>query len=211
MSEELVIVVDDDPSVSSSLRWFFESFGLDVETYDSAESFLARQPLDRPACLVLDVCMPSVNGLKLQERLNQQKLEIPTIFISAHADVPMSVRALKAGALDFFEKPFETEELLRAVRRGLDLATSRRLEQARANDIDSRLRRLTPREREVLSLVTSGLSNKQVAHELGASEATIKIHRGRVMRKMEADSFADLVRLAEGLVDEDARPEPRPD
>ena len=198
----LVIVVDDDPSVSGSLRRLFGTAGLDVETYDSADSFLTRDPTDGPTCLVIDVRMPGTDGLELQETLNRSKLDKPIIFISGHSDVPTSVRALKAGAFDFFEKPFEPEALLDAVQRGLEWDAERQSMRERRAGIESRYRLLTPREREVMSLVTSGLANKQVAWELGSAEKTVKIHRGRVMEKMQADSLAELVRMADVLNDD---------
>ncbi len=199
MSDGLAIVVDDDPSVSNSLRRLFRSVGIAVETYDSAESFLTREPSVRPSCLVLDVRMPGVDGLDLQEALKRSNVDIPIVFITGHADVPMSVKALKAGAFDFLEKPFEDRELLDAVRRGIRRDSQTRRERARREDIEARFLTLTPREREVMALVASGLSNKQVAYELGAAEKTIKIHRGRVMQKMQADSLPELVRMADDL------------
>ena len=199
MSDGLAIVIDDDPSVSNSLRRLFRSVGMAVETYDSAESFLTREPPVRPSCLVLDVRMPGVDGLELQEALKQSNVDIPIVFITGHADVPTSVKALKAGAFDFLEKPFEDRELLDAVRRGIRRDSQPRRERARRENIEARFLTLTPREREVMALVASGLSNKQVAYELGAAEKTIKIHRGRVMQKMQADSLPDLVRMADDL------------
>ena len=199
MSDGLAIVVDDDPSVSNSLRRLFRSVGMAVETYDSAESFLTREPSVRPSCLVLDVRMPGVDGLALQEALKRSNVDIPIVFITGHADVPMSVKALKAGAFDFLEKPFDDRELLDAVRRGIRRDSQTRRERARRENIEARFLTLTPREREVMALVASGLSNKQVAYELGAAEKTIKIHRGRVMQKMQADSLPELVRMADDL------------
>ncbi len=199
MSDGVAIVVDDDPSVSNSLRRLFHSVGMAVETYDSAESFLTREPSVRPSCLVLDVRMPGVDGLDLQEALKRSNVDIPIVFITGHADVPMSVKALKAGAFDFLEKPFDDRELLDAVRRGIRRDSQTRRERARRENIEARFLTLTPREREVMALVASGLSNKQVAYELGAAEKTIKIHRGRVMQKMQADSLPELVRMADDL------------
>ena len=200
MLDGLAIVVDDDPSVSNSLRRLFRSVGMAVETYDSAESFLTREPPVRPSCLILDVRMPGVDGLDLQEALKRSNVDIPIVFITGHADVPTSVKALKAGAFDFLEKPFEDRELLDAVRRGIRRDSQTRRERARRDDIETRFLTLTPREREVMALVASGLSNKQVAYELGAAEKTIKIHRGRVMQKMQADSLPELVRMEDDLL-----------
>ncbi len=200
MLDGLAIVVDDDPSVSNSLRRLFRSVGMAVETYDSAESFLTREPPVRPSCLILDVRMPGVDGLDLQEALKRSNVDIPIVFITGHADVPTSVKALKAGAFDFLEKPFEDRELLDAVRRGIRRDSQTRRERARREDIETRFLTLTPREREVRALVASGLSNKQVAYELGAAEKTIKIHRGRVMQKMQADSLPELVRMEDDLL-----------
>ena len=199
MPSELVMLVDDDPSVAKSLNRVFRSVGLDVETYASGESFLTREPPNCPSCLVLDVRMPDTSGLDLQETLNQNKMEIPIVFITGHADVPTSVRAMKAGAVDFIEKPFRPQELLDAVRRAIARDSERRVELGRRAKIEERFLTLTPRERQVFGLVASGLPNKQVAFELGASEKTIKVHRGRVMQKMRADSLPALVRMADGV------------
>ena len=173
MAEGLALVVDDDPSVSNALARLFRSAGLEVETYPSAEAFLGRESRDLPSCLVLDIRMPGVGGLDVQDTLRRNRVEIPIVFITGHADVPTSVQALKAGAIDFIEKPFDEETILRAVRNGLSKDSERRLEQKHRAEIEARYLTLTPRERQVMNLVTRGLSNKQAAYDLGAAEKTI--------------------------------------
>ena len=200
--EATVIVVDDDESVRKSLGSLIRSAGLKVETFASAPQFLAsRQPdrADGPSCLVLDVRLPGLSGLDLQQQMAESRIEIPIIFITGHGDVPTSVRAMKAGAVEFLMKPFNDQDLLDAIDQALerDRAASRhRVEMA---EIRRRYASLTAREREVLDLVVSGLLNKQVGAELGISEATVKIHRGQVMEKMRAESLADLVRMSDRL------------
>jgi FixJ family two-component response regulator len=199
MSEEkpIVFIVDDDPSIRSLLCKLIKSVGLEAEAFASSGEFLSQPPPAGPACLVLDVRMPGLSGLDLQERLVQLGLDIPIIFITGFGNVPQSVRAMKAGAVDFLQKPFENQTLLDAVNRALERDRTARLRHEEIHEIEARLTTLTPREHEVFFLVATGLANKQVADELGLSEKTVKIHRGHVMQKMEARTFADLVRMAE--------------
>jgi FixJ family two-component response regulator len=199
MSDEksMVFIVDDDPSVRSLLSKLIQSVGLRVEAFASSGEFLSQPPPSGPACLVLDVRMPGLSGLDLQERLAQLGLDIPIIFITGFGNVPQSVRAMKAGAVDFLQKPFENQALLDAVNRALERDRSARLHYGEIHEIEARLATLTPREYEVFVRVAAGLANKQVADELGLSEKTVKIHRSHVMQKMEARTFADLVRMAE--------------
>jgi FixJ family two-component response regulator len=201
MSEEnaIVFVVDDDPSIRTLLSKLLRSVGLHAEVFASSVDFLAQPPPPGPACLVLDVRMPGLSGLDLQEQLSQLGLDIPIIFITGFGNVPQSVRAMKAGAIDFLQKPFENQALLDAVNKALERDRTARLHQGEIKEMVARLATLTPREREVFHLVAAGLANKQVADELNLSEKTVKIHRGNVMRKMEARTFADLVRMAEKL------------
>jgi FixJ family two-component response regulator len=193
----LVYVIDDDESVCRALSRLIRSVGLDVETFPSAKAFLERKPIDRPACLVLDVRLPGASGLDLQTSLGQAQATMPIIFISGHGNVPMSVRAMKGGALDFLQKPFHDQELLDAIQRALALSRSARLDEAERASIERRLATLTPRELEVLRLVVRGMLNKQIAAELGAAEKTVKVHRGRVMKKMQVDSVAEVVKMTQ--------------
>ncbi|MBK1702716.1 response regulator transcription factor [Thiococcus pfennigii] len=194
--EPSVFVVDDDEAMRTSLKWLIESIGLRVLTFGSAEEFLAAYCPGRPGCLLVDVRMPGMSGLELQARLAKAELCLPVIVITGHGDVAMAVRAMKAGALDFIEKPFNDEALLGAIRRGLDRDATQRRQQLRRTDIAARLEQLTPREHEVMALVTDGKSNKEIAAALGVSAKTVEAHRARVMDKMQADSLADLVRMA---------------
>ena len=197
--EAIILVVDDDVSVREALAGLILSAGLRVETFASAQEFLARPPADAPGCLVLDVRLPDLSGLDLQRRMVELNLEIPIIFITGHGDVPTSVQAMKAGALEFLTKPFADRDLLDAIQRAVQRDRAVRQQQAKMRELRSRYQSLTPREREVIERVVSGLLNKQIAAELGTSEITVKVHRRQVMHKMQADSLPDLVRMSEML------------
>jgi len=199
MTTEVVYVIDDDESVRRSLARLLRAAGLNAETFPSAQAFLERELPDRTACLVLDVRMPGPSGLDLQAALAQTGRIVPIIFLTGYGNVPMSVQAMKDGAVDFLQKPLDEKELLAAVDRALARCRAARAEQAERDVIQRRYDTLTPRERQVLGLVVAGLLNKQIAANLGAAEKTIKIHRGRVMRKMAAASVADLVRMSQRL------------
>jgi len=199
MDEAVVYVVDDDASVRRALSRLIHSVGLEVMTFPSAQAFLAFTPPDRPACLVLDVRLPGPSGLDLQAALTQADRSVPIVFITGHGNVPTSVRAMKGGAVDFLQKPFNDQELLDCVQRALRRSGEERAERAERSELERRVGSLTPREREVLMLVVAGMLNKQIADKLGIAEKTIKVHRGRVMEKMQADSIADLVRMSEKL------------
>ena len=192
-----VFVVDDDTSVRTALKRLMQSVGFQVETFDSAQAFLKHGPNDGPACLVLDVRMPGMSGIELQQQLTRVGLGMPIVFITGHGNIPMSVKAMKAGAVDFIEKPFEDQKLIDAINLAIKKNKKFRTEQAEINDLQRRVDSLTPREHEVFILVVSGLLNKQIAFDLGMSEKTVKVHRARVMDKMKTKSLADLVRMAE--------------
>lgn len=202
-----VCIIDDDAEVRSSIGSLLRSSGFDVALYATTVEFLAAGLPAVASCLVLDVRLPGESGLDFQERLVRQGLEIPVILITGHGDIPMTVRGMRAGAIDFLPKPFGDDQLLAAVTRAIEADASRRSEAAGSARLQQSYERLTPREREVMGLVVTGLMNKQVAARMDLSEITVKIHRGNVMRKMEAQSLADLVRMAEllGVRDESIR------
>ena len=195
----VVFVVDDDPSVRSSLKFLLSSVGLQVESFESAETFLQRKPPDAPSCLVLDVRLRGLSGLDFQHELAARNIRIPIVFVTGHGDIPMSVRAMKAGAIEFLTKPYRDQDLLDAVRIALEQDRARREQERDLTDLQQRFDSLTPREQEVISMVVSGMLNKQIAGELGTAENTVKVHRSRAMEKMNAQSFADLVRMIEKL------------
>jgi FixJ family two-component response regulator len=203
--DAVVYVVDDDESLREALKSLFSSVGLRVELFGSAPEFQQSQLPDLPSCLVLDIRLPKRSGLEFQTELANAGIHIPIIFITGHGDVPMSVRAMKAGAVDFLTKPFRDQDLLDAVGAALNRDRERRRDESNTSSLRSRYESLTPREREVMSLVTAGLMNKQAAGKLGVSEITVKIHRGHVMRKMGARSLAELVRMAGSLGMQSAR------
>jgi FixJ family two-component response regulator len=198
-AESVVFVVDDDPGVRQALQSLLKSVGLRVELFSSAAEFLAHKLPNTPSCLVLDVRLPGVSGLDFQTELAKAKIQIPIVFITGHGDIPMTVRAMKAGAVEFLPKPFRDQDLLDAVRVGLDRDLARLSSDKATSALAANFQSLTAREQQIIALVTSGLMNKQVAAEIGVSEITVKVHRGNVMRKMGAKSLADLVRMADAL------------
>ncbi|MBV2121859.1 MAG: response regulator transcription factor [Candidatus Thiodiazotropha sp. (ex Ctena orbiculata)] len=191
-----VFVVDDDQAMRNSLKWLIESVSMQVETFESANAFIQSYYPGRSGCLLLDVRMPGMSGLELQEYLKVNQIAIPVIIITGHGDVPMAVRAMKAGAVDFIEKPFNDELLLESIRHAMAVDAKQRDMQSQRAEIATRLARLTPREHEVMLMVTNGKANKEIATSLGVSSKTVEAHRARVMEKMEADSLAELVRMA---------------
>jgi len=195
----LVFVVDDDEELRLALDNLFRSVGLQTRLFGSAAEFLKASPGDAPGCLVLDIRLPGVSGLEFQGQLARSGVKLPIVFMTGHGDVPMSVRAMKAGAVDFLTKPFRDQDMLDAVATAIEADRERRSREAARRDVRGRFESLSPREREVMTLVTRGLMNKQVAGELGLSEITVKLYRAQAMRKMGAGSLADLVRMAEQL------------
>jgi FixJ family two-component response regulator len=196
---QIVLVVDDDPSVRDALTYLFQSMELPVKAFATASELLDSELPDVPSCLVLDIRLPGGSGLEFQEVLAKAGVQIPIVFLTGHGDIPMSVKAMKAGAVDFLTKPFRDQDMLDAVTKALDQDRRRRAGEKSLSDMRQRFGSLTPREQEVMALAASGLRNKQIAYQLQVEEITVKIHRGRAMRKMEARSFADLVTMAEAL------------
>ncbi len=199
MTAPIVFVVDDDPSVRSSLKFLLSTVGLQVESFDSADAFLHKKPPDAPSCLVLDVRLPGLSGLDFQRELAVRNTRIPIIFLTGHGDIPMSVRAMKAGAVEFLTKPFRDQDLLDAVRIALDRDRARREQDKEVMILQRRFDSLTSREQEVISMVVSGMLNKQIADQLGTAESTVKVQRSRAIEKMHAESLVDLIRMIEKL------------
>jgi len=195
-TEPTVFVVDDDQAMRNSLKWLIESVGMKVRTYGSADEFLSHYYPGRAGCLLLDVRMPGMSGLELQNHLTRREIQLPVIIITGHGDVAMAVRAMKAGAVDFIEKPFNDDALLASIRNALDYGEKQRARQFQRAEIAARLAELTPREHEVMGMVTEGRSNREIATALGVTAKTVEAHRARVMDKMRANSLADLVRMA---------------
>ena len=205
-SASVVFVVDDDPSVRASLKFLVSTVGLQVESFDSAEAFLNKKPPDGPSCLVLDVRLRGMSGLDLQRELAARGLRIPIVFITGHGDIPMSVRAMKAGAVEFLSKPFRDQDLLDAIRAALERDLARRDQEKEVTELQQRFESLTLRQREVTAMVVSGFLNKQIADELGTAENTVKVHRSRAMEKMRAKSLADLIKMIEKVKAPPQRP-----
>jgi FixJ family two-component response regulator len=209
--DPIVFIVEDDPSMREALIDLLTSVGLSVEAFKSAREFLEYRRRDATACLVLDVRLPGLSGLDLQRELAHTESPIPIIFITGHGDIPMSVRAMKEGAVEFLAKPFRDQDLLDSIQHALEIDRAARKERTLVTELRRRYESLTNREREVLRFVVSGLLNKQIAGELGSSEVTVKMHRGQVMRKMKAQSIVELLRMAQkmGIASEASPPEPR--
>ena len=199
MSTGTVFVIDDDANVRASLQGLLKSAGLRSECFETAEQFLEREASDGPSCLILDVSLPGISGLDFQQKMRTSGRNIPIIFITGHGDIPMTVKAMKSGALEFLTKPFDDQMLLTAVAQALERDSATRKADAHLASLRTSYQTLTPREREVMGLIVTGLLNKQVAADLGTSEITIKVHRARILRKMKAGSLAELVRMAEHL------------
>jgi RNA polymerase sigma factor (sigma-70 family) len=197
--ESIVFVVDDDPSVRSAIERLIGTVGLQVQLFGSAQEFLVSNLPNVPSCLVLDIRLPGISGLALQRQLAKTNVQIPIIFITSHGDVPMTVRAMKAGAVEFLTKPFHDQDLLDAIHLALERDRGRRQQEAELAVLRERFESLSPREREVVSMVVSGMLNKQIAAQIGTAENTIKVHRSRAMEKMQANSLADLVKMIERL------------
>jgi RNA polymerase sigma factor (sigma-70 family) len=195
----VVFVVDDDPSVRSSLKFLLSTVGLQVESFDSADTFLSKKPASVPSCLVLDVRLPGLSGIDIQRELAARNIHIPIIFLTGHGDIPMSVRAMKAGAVEFLTKPVRDQDLLDAVRIALEQDRTRREQEKEVTDLQRRFDSLTSREQQVISMLVSGMLNKQIAAQLGTAESTVKVQRSRAMEKMHAQSLVDLARMIEKL------------
>jgi RNA polymerase sigma factor (sigma-70 family) len=197
--ESIVFVVDDDPSVRTAIKRLIGCVGLQVELFGSATEFLASKLPNVPSCLVLDIRLPGISGLNLQRQLAKPTIQIPIIFITAHGDIPMTVRAMKAGAVEFLTKPFRDQDLLDAIHLALERDRTRRRQEAELAALRERFQSLSPREREVVGMVVSGMLNKQIAAQIGTAENTVKVHRSRAMEKMQANSLADLVKMIQRL------------
>jgi RNA polymerase sigma factor (sigma-70 family) len=195
----IVFVVDDDPSIRRAIKRLIGSVGLQVELFGSAQEFLLGKRADAPSCLVLDIRLPGISGLDFQHELAEANIHIPIIFITAHGDIPMTVRAMKAGAVEFLTKPFRDQDLLDAIHLALERDRGRRRQDAELAALRERFELLSPREREVVAMVVSGMLNKQIAAQIGTTENTVKVHRSRAMEKMQANSLADLIKMIERL------------